>query len=117
MSSNPANGGLEGDLEWILARSSLIQARANCDAMLAEIIQGLNDLAEAGPGSYGYRKAAELYEWVLVPLRSGDFDEAWSGIIRFIEDPLMARIMTRLLRHVEPAIAVLTLAKRDFDLS
>ena len=117
MSSHPVNSRMADDIEWALARDALIQTRANCDAMLEEIIRGLNILAEAGPSSYGYRKSAELYNWVLTPLRDGDFDAAWSGIIRFIEDPIMARIMTRLLRHVEPSIAVLTLAKADFELS
>ena len=117
MCSHPASSSMQDDIDRALARAMLIQTRANCDAMLVEIIQGLNDLAEAGPSSYGYRKSSELYNWVLEPLRNEDFDAAWSGIIRFIEDPIMARIMTRLLRHVEPSIAVLALAKADFDLS
>ena len=117
MCRQPTNSRMEDDIEWAWARATLIQTRANCDAMLAEIIQGLNHLAEAGPSSYGYRKSADLYNWVVAPLRGGDFDAAWSGIIRFIEDPIMARIMTRLLHHVEPAVAVLTLSKADFDLS
>ena len=116
MCKRPANSGVEGDLEWARARSMLVQTRENCDAILMEIIEGLNTLAEAGPSSYGYRKSAELYGWVLAPLREGNFDEAWSGIIKFIDDPIMARIMIRLLVHVEPAVAVLALAKEDFDL-
>lgn len=73
--------------------------------------------AKAGPSSYGYRKSAELYNGALAPLRAGGFNAARTGIIRFIDDPIMARIVTRLLCHAEPpVVAARARAKADFDM-
>ena len=110
------SGGFEGDVERIEARALLLDIHDNCVRIVERAVQILLILGEAGPSSYGYAKAADLKGLVLDPLREGKYDEAWSGIIGFIDDATMYRIMRLLIDHAEPGVLLLAKAAQYYNL-
>ena len=106
----------EGYIERIEARALLLDIHDDCVEMVERTVRLLLVLGEAGPSSYGYAKAADLKRLVLDPLQEGKYDEAWSGIIGFVDDATMYRIMRLLIDHAEPGVALLAKAAGYYNL-
>lgn len=116
MPSAHHHSGFDRDIERIEARALLLDIHDDCVGMVERAVRLLLVLGEAGPSSYGYAKAADLKRLVLDPLHEGKYDEAWSGIIGFVDDATMYRIMRLLIDYAEPGVALLAKAAGYYNL-
>ena len=106
----------EAWMDYLAERDDLIAIRNDTIAITRYVIDGLVELGQAGPSSYGLRKAAMLQELVLEPLQRRQYAAAQSGLYEFLNDDLMLQIMERLINHASPGIDLLVRLADEYDI-
>ena len=102
-------------MDYLAEREAVLTIRANVIAITSRCIDGLVELGQAGPSSYGLVKAAALQELVLEPLQRGQYAAARDGMYEFLADDLMLQIMQRLIDHAAPGIELLPDLAAEYD--
>ena len=102
-------------MDYLAERDDLIAIHRGTIVITRRTIDGLVNLGQAGPSSYGLRKAALLQELVLEPLLRRQYAAAQNGLYEFLSDDLMLRIMDRLIDHVSPGIDLLVRISAEYD--
>ena len=102
-------------LDYQAERALLLDIRDRVIRITQFGIDGLVALGQAGPSSYGLRKAAALQELVMAPLQRREYRQAQDGLYEFLSDDLMLRIMERLINHASPGIDLLADFGGEYD--
>ena len=102
-------------MDYLAEREAVLTIRSNVIAITRLCIDGLVQLGQAGPSSYGLSKAAALQQLVLEPLQRRQYAQAQHGLYEFLSDGLMLQIMERLINHAAPGIDLLAELAAEYD--
>ena len=102
-------------MDYLAERETVLAIRANVIGITRRCIDGLAQLGQAGPSSYGLTKAAALQGLVLEPLQRGQYAQAQDGLYEFLRDDLMLQIMERLINHAAPGIDLLAELAAEYE--
>lgn len=102
-------------MDYQAERALLLDIRDRVIRITQFGIDGLAEPGQAGPSSYGLRKAAALQKLVMAPLQRRQYRQSQDGLYEFLSDELMLRIMERLINHAAPGIDLLADFGDDYD--